>query len=170
MFPQIRTCRRKGVLSALLIFFLLATLADALDEATANATLQDLSHLYLVPEASCAGHEGQWNCLSDRFQHCVDGLWSDILSCSGAETASAVEADSGSGSGSLCSPLGRTDLVEFEGECSAAWSWGDGSGGWGGGGGVRCNGNRCHYGAGTRLDAGPWVYVSVVAVLLLGLW
>ncbi|EFQ32449.1 hypothetical protein CGRA01v4_05875 [Colletotrichum graminicola] len=169
MFPQVRTCRRKGALSALLVFFLVA-LAAALDEATANTTLQDLSHLYLVPDAPCAGHEGQWNCLSDRFQHCADGQWSAVLSCSGAGSASAV--DTGSDPVSLCSPLGKTDIVDFEGECSAAWGWGGsggGGGGWGGGG-VSCNGNGCYRGTGTRLGAGPWVYVSIVGAVVVRLW
>ncbi|KAK1977383.1 hypothetical protein LZ30DRAFT_731909 [Colletotrichum cereale] len=176
MFPQIRTCRRKSTLSALILFFFLAAAAaaataDALDEAASNATLQDLSHLYLVPDASCAGHEGQWNCLSDRFQHCVDGQWSAVLSCSGA-AENAVDAGAGATGAavSLCSPLGRTDLVDFEGECGAAWAWGGGGGGWGGGG-TSCNGNRCYYGAGARLGAaGPWAYVSVVGALVVGFW
>ncbi|KAK2037988.1 hypothetical protein LZ31DRAFT_142541 [Colletotrichum somersetense] len=175
MLPQVRTCRRKGgALSALLIFFLLVALAaaaaDALDEEeTANATaLRDLSHLYLVPDASCAGHEGQWNCLSDRFQHCAGGQWSAVLSCSSGGGAESAESDS---SGSLCSPLGRTDVVDFEGECGAAWSWGgNGGGGWGVGV-TSCNGNRCFRGAGARLGAGgSWVYASVVGAVLLGFW
>ncbi|KAK2025127.1 hypothetical protein LX32DRAFT_696663 [Colletotrichum zoysiae] len=181
MSPQVGTCRRKGggALSALLIFFLLVALAaaDALDEEeTANATaLRDLSRLYLVPEASCAGYEGQWNCLSDRFQHCAGGQWSAVLSCSSGGGGGFAESDgSGSGSGSsLCSPLGRTDVVDFEGECGAAWSWG-GNGGGGGGWGVgvtSCNGNRCFRGAGARLGAGgSWLYASVVGAVLLGFW
>ncbi|KAK1994522.1 hypothetical protein LX36DRAFT_199680 [Colletotrichum falcatum] len=174
MLPQIRTCRPKGVLSALLIFFILLVAADAdvLDEATAaNATLGGLSGLYLVPDASCAGHEGQWNCLSDRFQHCAGGQWTAVLSCSGGDVD--VDDGAGAGSASLCSPLGRTDLVDFEGECGAAWTWGGGGGGGGGGwggGSTRCDGNRCYYGAAARLGAGSWVYVSVVGAVLLRLW
>ncbi|KAK2053042.1 hypothetical protein LY76DRAFT_650146 [Colletotrichum caudatum] len=175
MFPQVRTCHRKGgALSALLIFFLLVALAAAAaavdddvlgEEETANATaLQDLSRLYLVPDASCAGHEGQWNCLSDRFQHCAGGQWSAVLSCSSGGAESGV-------SGSLCSPLGRTDVVDFEGECGAAWSWGGGGGGGWGVGGTSCNVNGCYRGAGARLGAeGSWVYASVVGAALLGFW
>ncbi|GJC92601.1 hypothetical protein ColKHC_01427 [Colletotrichum higginsianum] len=176
MFPQLKESRRRGLLSTVLLFtsaFLVDSTSASpspatapLDEATANTTLQDLSHLYLAPEASCAGHEGQWNCLSDRFQHCADGQWSAVLSCSGGSGDQAAAA------ASLCSPLGRTDLVDFEGECSAAWGWGGGggSGGWGGGGGTSCNGNRCYYGAGERLDVERWVYVAVVGAIVLGVW
>ncbi|TKW49360.1 hypothetical protein CTA1_5844 [Colletotrichum tanaceti] len=178
MFPQFKATRRRGLLSAVLNLLSASTLllvgrASAspspatapLEEATANTTLQDLSHLYLAPEASCAGHEGQWNCLSDRFQHCADGRWSALLSCSGASGDQPAA--------SLCSPLGRTDLVDFEGECSAAWGWGGGgnNGGWGGGGGsTSCSGNRCYYGAGERLDVERWVYVAVAGAIVLGVW
>ncbi|KZL75603.1 hypothetical protein CT0861_06990 [Colletotrichum tofieldiae] len=170
MFLQFKTCRRKGILSTLPLFFLTLLVdraeAEPLDGAAKNTTLQDLSHLYLVPEASCVGYEGQWNCLSDKFQHCAGGQWSAVLSCSNGGSGYVDEAES------LCSPLGRTDLVEFEGECNAAWGWGGGGGGggWSGGGGTSCSGNRCFYGAGERLGVERWVYASVVGAVLVGFW
>ncbi|OHE99035.1 hypothetical protein CORC01_05725 [Colletotrichum orchidophilum] len=173
MFPRLQPCRRKSVLSILLLFFLAllvdrasATPSPSLTPA-ANTGVQDLSHLAIDPDASCDGYEGQWNCLSDTFQHCANGTWSDVLSCTGT-SSSADEAAEPSSSSSICTPIGRTDIVDFDGECNAAWAWGNGgNSGWGGGG-TSCNGNRCYYGAGERLEVSRWVWSFVGMVFVLG--
>ncbi|WYZ35109.1 hypothetical protein EsH8_I_001385 [Colletotrichum jinshuiense] len=175
MLPQIQTCRRRGVLATILLTFLALLLNGAsaapspspdsvapLDEAATNTTLQDLSHLYIDVDASCVGYEGQWNCLSNKFQHCSGGKWTEAVSCTGNSGSASNTAET------LCTPLGRTDLVEFMGECSAAWGWGNSGGG--SGWGTRCSGNRCYYGAGSSVSAGKWVYPVVVGVVALRFW
>ncbi|OLN88058.1 hypothetical protein CCHL11_00216 [Colletotrichum chlorophyti] len=149
-----------------------ANASPALDPAAVNATLQDISILYLDTDAACTDNEGQWNCLSDKFQHCSGGRWSAAVPCGGG---GGLDVSKGwSGAETLCTPLGRTDLVEFDGECSAAWGFGSGNnggGGWnGGGGGVSCNNNRCYYGAGSRVGVGRWVYVVVTVAAVVGFW
>ncbi|KAF6796401.1 hypothetical protein CSOJ01_13219 [Colletotrichum sojae] len=132
-----------------------------------NTTLDEISSLHQTADASCVGYEGQWNCLYDTFQRCDAGKWTAALAC-GSQSGNLNKRDH---SETHCTPLGRTDLVEFEGECSAAWGFG-GGGGWnGGGGGGRttvCNGNGCYYGAGANLTVDKWWYVVVVGVVALG--
>ncbi|KAI0203920.1 hypothetical protein F4808DRAFT_392626 [Astrocystis sublimbata] len=43
--------------------------------------------------SSCAGSEGQWNCMSSSFQRCGSGRWSDVQQCA---------------LGTQCSPSGLT--------------------------------------------------------------
>ncbi|KAF9869726.1 hypothetical protein CkaCkLH20_12769 [Colletotrichum karsti] len=171
---QPQSCGRKSVLATLLLLFFtllfpLTTTATPLTPEAANTTL-DISSLYLDADADCVGYEGQWNCLSDTFQHCTSGKWTAALSCS--SESGALDSSSNSVQNSLCTPLGRTDQVEFGGECSAAWGFGGGGSGWGGGGnggrGTVCNGNGCYYGAGANLTVEKWVYVLVVGVVALG--
>ncbi|KAK1839059.1 hypothetical protein CCHR01_18315 [Colletotrichum chrysophilum] len=166
MSPQPH-CGRKSALLTLLLFFtlLLRLTAAAPDPSPLNTTL-DISALYQSADATCVGYEGQWNCLADKFQRCTAGKWTAALSCS-ADEGTLDSRDTTTTT--TCSPLGRTDLVEFAGECSAAWGFGSGSG-WGSGSGGRCNSNGCYYGAGANLTVEKWVYALVVGVVALGFW
>ncbi|KXH50727.1 hypothetical protein CSIM01_01576 [Colletotrichum simmondsii] len=170
MFPRLQPCRRKSVLSTLLLFFLLALFIDltsaspssvveqALDKQTRDTTvLQDFSYLAIAADTSCDASEGQYNCLSDSFQYCLNGTWSTVTACTENSEKTAE-------SSSLCSPIGRTDTIDFNGECeiSAAWGWGNGGGGWGGG--------RGYYGAGDRVEVSRWVWSFVGMVFVLGAW
>lgn len=58
--------------------------------------------------SDCAGSEGQWNCMTDSFQRCAAGLWSEVMRC----------AD-----GTECTPAGLT--YEFAVQYSGG---GDGNG------------------------------------------
>lgn len=62
----------------------------------------------LTTGSDCAGSEGQWNCMTDSFQRCAAGLWSEVMRC----------AD-----GTECTPAGLT--YEFAVQYSGG---GDGSG------------------------------------------
>ncbi|KAK1536020.1 hypothetical protein CPAR01_09562 [Colletotrichum paranaense] len=171
MFPHLQSCRRKSVFSTfLLLFFLLALLVDctlatpsptteqALDKQARDSTiLEDLSYLAIAADTSCEGSKGQYNCLSDRFQYCLNGTWSDVTACTENSEKAAESL-------SLCTPIGRTDTIDFNGECeiSAAWGWGNGGGGWGGG--------RGYYGAGERVEVSKWVWSFVGMVFVLGAW
>ncbi|KAL0936086.1 uncharacterized protein CTRU02_208301 [Colletotrichum truncatum] len=188
MYAQQKPIGRQRVIAALLFLALCTNLStaapeprpnpqpipdvEALTEEAINATTLDISSLRQVTDSDCSGYEGQWNCLSDTFQHCSGGKWTSALSCSG---------DSGSQDtqNTLCTPLGRTEVVDFKGECSAAWSvagsdglggsaaWSVGGGGWGGGG-TRCNGRGCYYGAGANLTVERWIYFLISGVVALG--
>ncbi|KAK1691058.1 hypothetical protein BDP55DRAFT_649472 [Colletotrichum godetiae] len=172
MFSRLQPCRRKSVLSTLLVFFVLALLVDrtfatpspvpepGLDKQARDTTvIEDLSHLAIAAETSCEGYEGQYNCLSDSFQYCLNGTWSTVNSCTGN---SDDPAESSSSSSPVCSPIGRTDTIDFDGECEldASWGWGNGGGGWGGG--------RGYYGAGERVEVSRWVWSFVGMVFVLG--
>ncbi|KAI1394161.1 uncharacterized protein F4822DRAFT_39087 [Hypoxylon trugodes] len=42
---------------------------------------------------SCAGSEGQWNCLTTQWQRCASGQWSSVMDCA---------------AGTMCTPSGLT--------------------------------------------------------------
>ncbi|KAI0117148.1 hypothetical protein F4814DRAFT_415387 [Daldinia grandis] len=50
--------------------------------------------------SSCEGSEGQWNCLTNRWQRCAAGQWSVVMDCA---------------AGTICTPAGLTDdfFVQF---------------------------------------------------------
>ncbi|EXF84891.1 hypothetical protein CFIO01_12897 [Colletotrichum fioriniae PJ7] len=169
MFPRLQPCKRQSVLSTLLLFFLLALFVDltsatpspvqgqAPDKQSRDASvLEDLSYLAIAADTSCEGSEGQYNCLSDSFQYCLNGTWSDVTLCTENSEQTAETS-------SLCSPIGRTDTINFNGECeiSAAWGWGNGGGGWGGG--------RGYYGAGERVEVSRWVWSFVGMIFVFAL-
>lgn len=61
-----------------------------------------------VTGSDCSGSEGQWNCMTDSFQRCAAGLWSEVMQCA---------------EGTQCTPSGLT--YEFAVQYSGG---GDGSG------------------------------------------
>ncbi|PKS11819.1 hypothetical protein jhhlp_001112 [Lomentospora prolificans] len=60
--------------------------------------------------SGCEGSEGQWNCMTDSWQRCADGIWSIEMPCS---------------DGTICSPAGLT----YDFEILHSEDQGDGSGG-----------------------------------------
>ncbi|OTA99556.1 hypothetical protein M426DRAFT_325026 [Hypoxylon sp. CI-4A] len=43
--------------------------------------------------SSCSGSEGQWNCLTNQWQRCAAGQWSEVMDCA---------------AGTMCTPSGLT--------------------------------------------------------------
>lgn len=60
-----------------------------------NATLPAISAKAssIGPGSSCAGLEGQWNCLGSSWQRCASGRWSVVMQCA---------------AGTICVPQGQT--------------------------------------------------------------
>ncbi|KAB5572582.1 hypothetical protein GE09DRAFT_1282920 [Coniochaeta sp. 2T2.1] len=56
-----------------------------------------------APGSSCAGSEGQWNCMTNSWQRCAAGRWSVVMQCA---------------AGTVCVPAGLTyDFkVQFGGQ------------------------------------------------------
>ncbi|KAI1802762.1 hypothetical protein F4811DRAFT_380665 [Daldinia bambusicola] len=55
--------------------------------------------------SSCDDSEGQWNCLTDRWQRCAAGKWSAVVDCA---------------PGTICTPSGLTDDLSVQFENGAA--------------------------------------------------
>ncbi|KAI0452718.1 hypothetical protein F5B21DRAFT_482019 [Xylaria acuta] len=86
--------RLTGVFTILL--FALAVLAAPDHKATtASSTVNPrLERRQETPVgSSCAGAEGQWNCMASSFQRCASGRWSEVQQCA---------------LGTRCSPSGLT--------------------------------------------------------------
>jgi hypothetical protein len=102
--------RRVGVLSILLLLLLSFSLEVLATAPNLHATDADVPISQLIsPEvdgapalvrrqalsegSSCAGSEGQWNCMTNSFQRCGSGQWSAVQQCA---------------LGTRCTPAGHT--------------------------------------------------------------
>ncbi|KAI1465771.1 uncharacterized protein F4812DRAFT_437519 [Daldinia caldariorum] len=63
-----------------------------------NATIE---RRQMSEGSSCDDSEGQWNCLTNRWQRCAAGQWSAVMDCA---------------AGTICTPSGLTTdfFVQFE--------------------------------------------------------
>ncbi|KAK1771456.1 hypothetical protein QBC33DRAFT_591748 [Phialemonium atrogriseum] len=105
----------------LLLLFLLglsllaqpATAAPHTDNSTASAGVEPRDgDGRRTPGSDCAGSEGLWDCMTDSWQRCASGRWSEVMQCA---------------AGTECAPAGQS--YEFE----VRYAGGGGGGGVSGG-------------------------------------
>lgn len=84
---------RKGLTRIILTILLLAlaVFAAAPAEHETNPRIERRQEISVG--SSCAGAEGQWNCMTNSFQRCGSGQWSEVQQCA---------------LGTKCSPSGLT--------------------------------------------------------------
>ncbi|KAH7171079.1 hypothetical protein EDB81DRAFT_777586 [Dactylonectria macrodidyma] len=91
------------------IFMLAALVSQAMAISDPSRTLTFPHHGPLARRAEEAGSacdsEGQWNCMTDSWQRCASGEWSEEIQCA---------------EGTRCTPSGHTDNFTIEHDGSAS--------------------------------------------------
>ncbi|KAI1739296.1 hypothetical protein F4680DRAFT_449042 [Xylaria scruposa] len=87
----------RSQLTSLYTILLLALAVFATSGHTATIATKESPNLErrqgMTVGSSCAGSEGQWNCMTSSFQRCGSGQWSEVQQCA---------------LGTQCSPSGLT--------------------------------------------------------------
>ncbi|KAI0442517.1 hypothetical protein F4803DRAFT_519311 [Xylaria telfairii] len=91
MPPSQHRQARSGLTRIILTILLLALAVSAALDHGANTRIERRQEMSVG--SSCAGAEGQWNCMTNSFQRCGSGQWSEVQQCA---------------LGTKCSPSGLT--------------------------------------------------------------
>ncbi|KAI0018344.1 hypothetical protein F4780DRAFT_751709 [Xylariomycetidae sp. FL0641] len=104
---------------------ILATLPAIPLSAVATPEPPGIARREMSAGSPCAGAEGQWNCMTDRFQRCASGQWSVPMQCA---------------AGTRCAPSGLTYDLQVQAVAAAAAGDGGAATNGGGAGGAPTSG------------------------------